>query len=410
MNGIIKNSVMLLLIMICVSVSAQEDARYRRSSLYSILINHSDQKFANEIRNSFGQIPVPDKYNDHELAPKVFQLNGKLKNASSDRENPEITDFLERNQVASRLVGKWFNRDIYTGVCDMDLVKERGLYDATEFDRQMAERSARGKAMLEDAGEELIGHTLVLVNDIRYIDKAQKSALWGGILAGLGAAAGASLGNANLGRSVTNLSQSVGNIVETIKGFKVKINTFLYQLVWDDETAAVFYEKQYTDVPDPAKRDAFNNARGTYRLKYVGKVESNGSTTSFMGVNLDKPENMVRKACQRAIDENIVDLQTEFEEFRTFTPILTSEPITASIGMKEGVSAKSRFEVLERVEESDGSYSYNRVGVVAPVEDQIWDNRYMAVEEGAKGATLGRTTFKKVSGSTPMAGMLIREI
>ncbi len=410
MNGIIKNSVMLLLIMICVSVSAQEDARYRRSSLYSILINHSDQKFANEIRNSFVQIPVPDKYNDHELAPKVFQLNGKLKNASSDRENPEITDFLERNQVASRLVGKWFNRDIYTGVCDMDLVKERGLYDATEFDRQMAERSARGKAMLEDAGEELIGHTFVLVNDIRYIDKAQKSALWGGILAGLGAAAGASLGNANLGRSVTNLSQSVGNIVETIKGFKVKINTFLYQLVWDDETAAVFYEKQYTDVPDPAKRDAFNNARGTYRLKYVGKVESNGSTTSFMGVNLDKPENMVRKACQRAIDENIVDLQTEFEEFRTFTPILTSEPITASIGMKEGVSAKSRFEVLERVEESDGSYSYNRVGVVAPVEDQIWDNRYMAVEEGAKGATLGRTTFKKVSGSTPMAGMLIREI
>lgn len=410
MNGIIKNVIGLLLILACVSVNAQEDARYRRSSLYSILINHSDQKFADEIRNSFVQIPVPDKYNDHELAPKVFQLNGKLKNASSDRENPEITDFLERNQVASRLVGKWFNRDIYTGVCDMDLVKERGLYDATEFDRQMAERSARGKAMLEDAGEELIGHTFVLVNDIRYIDKAQKSALWGGILAGLGAAAGASLGNANLGRSVTNLSQSVGNIVETIKGFKVKINTFLYQLVWDDETAAVFYEKQYTDVPDPAKRDAFNNARGTYRLKYVGKVESNGSTTSFMGVNLDKPENMVRKACQRAIDENIVDLQTEFEEFRTFTPILTSEPITASIGMKEGVSAKSRFEVLERVEESDGSYSYNRVGVVAPVEDQIWDNRYMAVEEGAKGATLGRTTFKKVSGSTPMAGMLIREI
>lgn len=410
MNGIIKTAAVLLLVMTCMSVSAQEEARYRRSSLYSILINHSDQKFANEIRNSFVQIPVPDKYNDHELAPKVFQLNGKLKNASSDRENPEITDFLERNQVASRLVGKWFNRDIYTGVCDMDLVKERGLYDATEFDRQMAERSARGKAMLEDAGEELIGHTFVLVNDIRYIDKAQKSAIWGGILAGLGAAAGASLGNANLGRSVTNLSQSVGNIVETIKGFKVKINTFLYQLVWDDETAAVFYEKQYTDVPDPAKRDAFNNARGTYRLKYVGKVESNGSTTSFMGVNLDKPENMVRKACQRAIDENIVDLQTEFEEFRTFTPILTSEPITASIGMKEGVSAKSRFEVLERVEESDGSYSYKRVGVVAPVEDQIWDNRYMAVEEGAKGATLGRTTFKKVSGSTPMAGMLIREI
>lgn len=411
MNGIIKIGVLSLLIATCLSVGAQEEEeRYRRSSLYSILINHSEQKFADEIRNSFVQIPVPDKYNDHELAPKVFRVGAKLKNASSDEENSQITDFLERNKIASRLVAKWFNRDHTTGICDMELVKERGLYDATEFDRQMAERSARGKAMLEDAGEELIGHTFVLVNDIRYIDKAQRSAIWGSVLAGLGGVAGASLGNANLGRSVSNLSQSVGNMVETIKGFKVKINTFLYQLVWDDETAAVFYEKQYTDVADDTKRDAFEQARGSYRLKYVGKVESKGSTTSFMGVNLDKPEVMVRKACQRAIDENIVDLQTEFEDFRTSTPILTSEPITASIGMKEGVSAKSKFEVLERIENEDGTYSYKRVGVVAPIENQIWDNRYMAVEEGAKGAMLGKTTFKKVSGSTPVAGMLIREI
>ena len=410
MTGTFKTFVLLALLCLNVCVMAQDGKRYRRSSIYSLMINHTNQKFSEDIRNAFLKIPVPDKYNDHNLSVKVVTMDKKLSGASSNEENEKITEFLDSNLVASRLVAKWFNRDLYTGMCNMNLVKERGLYDATEFDRQMAERSARGKAMLEDAGEELIGRTFVLVNDIRYIDKAQKSAMWGNILAGLGAAAGASLRDANLGRSVSNLSQSVGNIVETIKGFKVKINTFLYQLVWDDETAAVFYEKQYTDVPDPAKRDAFNNARGTYRLKYVGKVESKGSTTSFMGVNLDKPENMVRKACQRAIDENIVDLQTEFEEFRTFTPILTSEPVTAGIGMKEGVSAKSRFEVLERVEEADGSYSYNRVGVVAPVEDQIWDNRYMAVEEGAKGATLGRTTFKKVSGSTPMAGMLIREI
>ena len=78
--------------------------------------------------------------------------------------------------------------------------------------------------------------------------------------------------------------------------------------------------------------------------------------------------------------------------------------------MKEGVSEKSKFEVLERVENEDGTYSYKRVGVVAPVENKIWDNRYMAVEEGAKGALLGKTTFRKVSGTTPVAGMLIREI
>lgn len=416
MTGTIKNIAILLLLM-CVglSVTAQEeDTRYRRSSIYSIMINHTNQQFSEEIRKAFVKIPVPDKYNDHDLSVKVVTLPKKLKGAGSSKENEIITEFLDSNLVASRLVAKWFNRDFYTGVCNMDLVKERGLYDATEFDKQLAARSARGTAMLEDAGEDLIGNTFVLVNDIRYIDRS-KTMMWVGIgLSLLSAGAGAAMmANGATVSQVNSLNQSTQNIaqmIERIKGFKVKINTFLYQLVWDEETAGTFYETQYAATPDESKRVAFENGRGGYHLEYVGKVESSGSEVSYIGVDLYDPIPMVRKACQRAIDENIVDLQTEFEDFRTSTPILTSEPITASIGMKEGVSAKSKFEVLERIENEDGTYSYKRVGVVAPIENQIWDNRYMAVEEGAKGALLGKTTFKKVSGSTPVAGMLIREI
>ena len=410
MTGTIKTTMILVLVCACLYTKAQDETRYRRSSLYSILLNHTDQKFADEIRESFVSIPIPDKYNDHDLSVKVVEMGTKLKNASSNKENAEITQFLEDNHVASRLVARWFNRDRYTGDCDMELVKERGLYDATEFDRQMAARSARGKALLEDAGEELIGHTFVLVNDIRYVDKAQKSAIWGSVLSGLGGIAGAYVGNASLGRSIADLSKTVGNMVETLKGFKVKINTFLYQLEWDDETAARFYETQYGIGGDEAKYKAFEEGRGGFHLKYVGKVESSGSTTSFMGVNLAQPIVMVRKACQRAIDENIADLQTEFEEFRTCSPILTAEPITAGVGMKEGVKAKSRFEVLERVAKEDGTFDYKRVGVVEPVSNLIWDNRYMAEEEGAQGARLGKTTFRKVSGTDPQPGMLIREI
>ena len=40
----------------------------------------------------------------------------------------------------------------------------------------------------------------------------------------------------------------------------------------------------------------------------------------------------------------------------------------------------------------------------------IWDNRFMAVEEKAEGASLKYTTFKKVSGGDFYTGMLIREI
>lgn len=414
MTGTFKTFVLLALLCLNVCVMAQDGKRYRRSSIYSLMINHTNQKFSEDIRNAFLKIPVPDKYNDHNLSVKVVTMDKKLSGASSNEENEKITEFLDSNLVASRLVAKWFNRDLYTGTCNMNLVKERGLYDATEFDRQMAERSARGKAMLEDAGEDLIGNTFVLVNDIRYVDKS-KTTMWVGIgLSLLSAGAGAAM--AANGATVSQLSsfnqstQNLSTMIQNIKGFKVKINTFLYQLVWDDDAAAVFYEQQYTDVPDEAKRLAFEAARTGYRLKYVGKVESRASETSYVGVNLYDPQAMVRKVCQRALDENIVDLQTQFEAFRTRTPILTSEPITAGIGLKEGVNAKSKFEVLEQIQEEDGSIIYKRVGVIAPDPNLIWDNRYMAVEEGAPNSLLGKTTFRHVSGTAPMPGMLIREM
>lgn len=199
-------------------------------------------------------------------------------------------------------------------------------------------------------------------------------------------------------------------MVETIKGFKVKINTFLYKLEWDDEQAKLFYQEQYAPKPDATKRANFETARENYRLKYVGKVESSGGTTSFLGIKEDEPIIMVRKACQRAIDENVADLQRNYEEFRTKSPLVTVEPLTAYVGMKEGVTTKSKFEVLETVEMENGTHKYNRVGIIEPIENLIWDNRYMAVEEGAVGATLGFTTFRKVSGKDFAKGMLIREM
>lgn len=402
----IRNIAIGLVVSIAISVQAQEtDANYRRSSIYSVLVNHTDQQFASEIKEAFLQIPVPDKFNDHNLSVKVLNLDKKLSGASSEKENPLITEFLNNNKVASRLVGRWFNRDFFTGQCNMELVKERGLYNATEFDKQLASRSARGMAMLQDAGEDLIGNTFVLVNDIRYVDKNKGAKTVGSILKVFG-----SIAAAYTGTNIDDLTDNIGDMVETIKGFKVKINTFLYKLEWSDDIATQFYQDQYGAVPDPTKKANFDAARGNYKLKYVGKVESSGGTTSFLGINEDQPVVMVRKACQRAIDENVVDLQRNYEEFRTKSPLVSVEPITAFVGMKEGVTAKSKFEVLEVVELENGKHKYNRVGVIQPIENLIWDNRFMAVEEGAQGATLGFTTFRKVSGKDFSKGMLIREM
>lgn len=379
---------------------------YRRNSLYSLMVNHTDQKYSNEIKNAFLDIETSDKFNDHDLSVKVVNINKKIKDSNSDEESQMITDFLNTNNVGSRLVARWFNRNTKTGECNVELVKERGLYNASEFDRAMAARSQRAQALLEDAGENLIGNTFVLVNDIRYIDKSRASQAAAGAVRVLGA-----LAKQFTGVDVTSLANSVGNMVETIKGFKVKINTYLYQLEWNEETAMKFYQDHYSAVPDEAKKQAFENDRGAYKLKFVGRVESKGNATSFMGIKESEPQVMVLKACNRAIDENIADLQSEVEAFRVKVPLSNANPIQAPIGMKEGVSRTSQFEVLEESEDPEtGKRVYKRVGVIAPVSNLIWDNRFMAVEEGANNATLGSTTFKKVSGSDFFPGMLIREI
>ena len=376
------------------------DVKYSRSSIYSILLNHTEQKFGNEIKDQFLTIPTPDQYNNHDLNVKVINVsgNGEFKDS--------IDAFIDNNQIASRMVARWFVRDILTGQCSMDLIKERGVYNASALDHELAARSARGKAMLEDAGEELIGKSFLLVNEIKYVDKNKKARAFGAGIKIVGAIAGAATGI-----NISDLTDNIGDMVSTIKGFKVKIVTHLYQLVWDDEAAGTFYNLCYSSVPDEAKCQAFEQNRNKFHLKYIGQVESAGSTTSFMGINEEEPMLMVRKACQRAIDDNVADLQHNYDQFRIKTPVVevNDKEIIARIGLKEGINENTKFEVLE-AQDKDGKIEYKRVGVVKPIASKIWDNRFMAEEENAYGATFGATTFKKESGGDILPGHLLRQI
>lgn len=382
--------------------SAQDDTRYRRLSLCNIMVKHDNEKYATEMETQFLKMPVSEQYNDHNLSVRVVNISEKIKDTSP------ITAFVNRNNLASRMVAKWFNRNLLTGECDMDLVKARGLYDASAFDHELASRSARGKAMLEDAGEDLIGNTYLLMHEFTYVDKGKRSKLWGAIggiaLGTLMAVGGGSASD------VQSITQNTSDLISSYKGFSVKIKTSLYRLVWDENSSAEFYTSCYTSTPNDKIRDTFEGKRDMFKLEYVGEVISKGGRTSFLGINEEQPELMIRKACQRALDENIADLQKKYDQFRIKAPVTSVSPtITAQIGLKEGVTADTKFEVLE-AEEKDGKIVYKRIAVVKPIANKIWDNRFMAVEEKAYGATFGATTFKKESGGDIMPGHLLRQI
>ena len=407
----IKYILIGLLMPLSVATYAQrktiEEVDYRRSSLYSILIEHTEQRLGENIADVFMEMPVPDKYNDHSLSVKIIEANAKLK------KDEKGANFLNNNNVASHLVARWFNRNPLTGECNMDLIQSRGLYNASQEQIKIVGQTIRGNSLLADAGEDLIHNTFVLVNDIRYIDKEKQGEQAGMalnvIFSILGAVAGAATGSNSFGQLGQDLGKSLQAMMETLKGFKVKVNTHLYRLAWDDETAAEFYETMYTEVPDQAKKEAFENKRNLFKLEYVGSQLSSGSDVSFLGVNLDTPDEMIRKACTRAIDENVANLAHNFEFFRVKVKLTSTTPIIAPIGMKEDVTEKSRFEVL-LPEMKNGKMTYKQVAIIKPKKNFIWDNRYMAFEEGASGSTLSGTTFDKVSGGDIAPGMLIREI
>ena len=107
-------------------------------------------------------------------------------------------------------------------------------------------------------------------------------------------------------------------------------------------------------------------------------------------------------------------LQKNYEEFRIKEPIYEIDEengyVIAKIGLKEGVNENSKYEVLERIETEDGTTKYKKVGEIKPVKDKIWDNRYMAFEDGAPNSELNGTTFKITNGKKLYPGLLIREI
>ena len=392
------------------SEASKKNEKYRRSALYSVLIKHTEKEFCKEIVEVFNSIPIPEKYDNHDLKIKAVNayIPQKTERKIKEQQKDNIQSFLNVNAIGRRLVAKWFNRDSKTGHFDMDLITQRGLYDASLLDVRLSEKTTRGYAALSDAGEELIGNTFVLVNDIRYVDKEEQADIASGIFGTISIVA--SLTGTDVGGIVSSAANLGGTISEQIAGFKVNVTSYLFRLNWTDDIAGKFYSSFYMDKSsvDPAKKVAFDAEKGVFTLSYIGSQTVSSGKTSLRGVSTK--EDMITKVCTRAIDEAIVQLQRNFDEFKIKTPLLQTNPIIASIGKKEGVNENSLFEVLEILEDESGRTSYKKVGTVKPVRNKIWDNRFMATEEGFDNADLSVTEFSNVSGGNFYPGMLIREI
>ncbi len=411
-----------------------ELAKYARNSLSSMMVYHPEDEMASYIFTAFDSIPIPDKYDDHNFGFRVVVNDsirgvqrkraglikaeyGKVLSKADVRKNAAALEKLLNNaQCGKIMVAKWFNMAAIDSteipVFNTALIQERGQYNASDIDVEQAMLTARGVAALSDAGEELIGNTYMLVNDITYVTAEERAAAAKIALTIIGGIFDALTG----GSAGSDLAETAGDIADKFTGFTVKTHSYLYQLQWNDSIAAIFYNNYYSSTPNLEKIRAFLADTSTFKVKYVAhEYEFDGKST--LKGKYERPE-LVKMVCTRSLDKNIAALQLQYEDFKVKTPIyevLTNEKgkvtgYTAKIGMKEGVTEKTKFLVLQRrLDPETNRTTYRRVATLKPVKGKIWDNRYNAVLEGDEGSELTATTFKKVSGGEILPGMLIIE-
>lgn len=472
--------------------------KYRRSSLYTVMVETPNMPYADSIKKYFITSKIPDKFNNHNLDKRVLEnlpgniptsapsqpsqptanvalfgmsafsgamSSGSVSNGSAlnilttspymqeyqaerkrltdeakeigiTKKN-KITEYVDKrvqfdnqryqkelvanmpqevkdqiketekgtNEIARELVAKWFGRSPKGGF-NMNLIKSRGNYDASVLDIAKARASKRGLTMLGDAGEDLIKNTFVLINEFKYTDKeviAKKTNKWLNIAAT--AASYAGVPHANKIATVAT-AVSVGVSIAG-KGYIVKTKAHLYRLDWNEEVAAKFYTDFWaTDKSiTPEKKKAFDET-DIFKLVYIGTDDSWADVQSSIFTNKTDVK-LVERATMKAMDAVVVKLQKNHDEFKTKTPIYTNEPLTAKIGLKEGLNEKSIFDVLEQQIDENGIPKYVNVGVIkVDTAFPIWDNRYGADVENPI-TTTDKTYFKKISGKDFYPGMLL---
>lgn len=420
------------------------DVKYRRSSLYTIMLDDAGLINGAVIKDAFLKARIPDKFNDQVLEIRMFDpkkypltpeekvkahmpkkanawgqlavntgkgiasdVTGGLVDTTAAKELPYVIGkFAVNNNIAKGMVAKWFNRSP-DGTFNMNLIGERGSYDATEMQAGIAKQSVRGVAALADAGIELIGNTFVVVTRFNYVKKeaiasATKSAV----------TTAGSFFSVN-GKSVADLANSAVDVMA--KGYVVQTTSYLYKLVWNDSVEAVFYQNYWIDNehPDPAKKAAFDKTT-LFTLELIGDESAWADVQSTIYTKKTE-EDLIRVATVRAIDAVIAKLEKKYDVFKTKTPLYSMDPLSAKIGLKEGLEGGDKYEVLEQtLDEKTGLTKYVCMGKIKVDKDQILDNRYMAAElpkadNTAGKAMIDRTLFEGSSRKFA-PGMLIRQL
>ena len=422
-------------------ISQDEDGTYfyMRSSLEMVYLD--SEYFPNKeiVDNSWNdymdpQKNFPNQYNKHGAEIGVVPLGGNSE--VSDEEMARlILNYINRNKVANKLIMRWFNYNkdgkiTYDvdypenpeAMINMQTIFDRGYYTVNAGDENLSMSALKRDRdiQIKELSMKLIPFTFMTFTKLEFYENepVARAVRDAAILTADAAYTKAVKDGTdqNTARLWRDLAVAAANTIynSTKDGYTLKSNTWLYKLVWDENTQLYFNNKV---VENPRLLESSD----MFKMEYVD-CQSNKSTVIISAAR--SFEQIINLTMVRNLNKVFVELQNRNDVFKVWTPLLDfyslvsprleapitvdGKVITAKIGTKEGLRGGEQFSVYDE----EGNF----YGYAIAQKGKVWDNgdendgdaqEFYEPQVDKSGKPVTCTTFKGVKLKNARTGLIL---
>ncbi|MBN1989833.1 MAG: hypothetical protein JW783_10585 [Bacteroidales bacterium] len=347
---------------------------YDRSSITVLLLDFGSERHFEGVKEAYTKLAFGDKYYRNDIGVNVIRPNFSRAEFSV-KPNELVASLLKEQKVAEQVIAHWFSMK-EDGAMSLELVHERGMFNATDAAYLQAQSTKRGNTALMDYGTRLINLSYILVLDYKDIKTMAEAK------------------------------------VKDMRGWKADVNGYLFKIDYNEEIQNAFYDS-WVDESDTPESKADKKSRIqqiTVPLSYVTKVsqpttssQAEGTTQLGKFIKQKSEEVLLTELVQKSYDEVLYSLEKGYEEFRVKTTVHQTRPIRAKIGKKEGIKTDYRFFAYEYVYNEKKNTVEPKFRGVIRATSNIIDNRRVA------SGDMATTKFYQTAGRKIRAGYLLQQ-
>lgn len=349
--------------------------KYYRPSVTYLMLDRPEEKYNSQMRSNFQKTEINPKFDNHNLENEFLLKT----NSSVGLNSSSISNLILSQDISKKVISKWYNQQ-KDGKFNMDFIAKRGLYNASDNDVMRAKAGVRGVAALEDAGEELIKKSYIVVFDFQgietyedYYDRLDAQ-------------------NERLARL---RKQKPVRVLRTQQGYRGNAVAYCYKVQWNDSLQQTFYENAWNN---PTYFQKMTIPFKYSKMAYLSNID--GSQAKFNPIYSD--DKLVQMLHKEASERALQQFASIDRSLRVKTSIFETRPLSAKIGKKEDVKIDQRFFVYELVQGADDKKVPTYKGVIRATKNVI-DNR-----NDATGTSIP-TRFYQESGKKLYPGMMIEQ-